>query len=75
MRKFFSIIGMLIWTVVLLIVGILGSIFLGKVEADAAQKSLEILFGIIMVIVGYGGAIATALMTIANFFKIKTKAV
>lgn len=76
MRKFFSIIGLIVATVVLVIIGIVGSVTLEKINEQIINPSIVATYlAIGFVVGGFGGAVATGCMAIANFFKIKTKQV
>ncbi len=72
MRKFLSVFGLLALTVVLAIVGIvcLVGITNGNISVDGITPENALL--IAGTIGGLGGAIATAILTIANFFTAKT---
>lgn len=76
MKKFISTIGYIVFVVVLAIIGILGIIGYTNFEASVMIADKLTPIGAIMVammVVGFGGAIASAFFAVANFFKEKTK--
>lgn len=78
MRKFLSTIGYLWLTIVMVVVGILGVIGFDSPGAFVEIGDTLTVNGVLMVVlmvVGFGGAISTAILTIANFFKQKIKTV
>ena len=70
MRKFLSVIGLIVSAVVLLIVGIVCVVGLKDLNVDSINFANALL--IAGTIGGFGGAIGTGIMAIANFFTAKT---
>ena len=70
MRKFLSVIGLGLLTAVLIVIGIV-SVTLIK-DANIGTINSENLLPIIGTIGGFGGGIATGILTVANFFSAKT---
>lgn len=70
MRKFLSVIGLIVSAIVLLIVGIVCVVGLKDVNVDSINFGNALL--IAGTIGGFGGAIGTGIMAIANFFTAKT---
>lgn len=70
MRKFLSVIGLIVSAVVLLIVGIVCVVGLKDLNVDSINFENALL--IAGTIGGFGGAIGTGIMAIANFFTAKT---
>lgn len=76
MKKFISTIGWVIFIVVLIVIGILGIIGYTNFESSMIVADKLTATGAIMVSLmagGFGGAIASGFMGLANFFKEKTK--
>ncbi len=70
MRKFLSVIGLGFLTAVLIVIGIVSV----AIIKDTSTNSINIdnLLPIIGTIGGFGGGIATGILTVANFFSAKT---
>ncbi|MEG2245434.1 MAG: hypothetical protein RSA40_03145 [Malacoplasma sp.] len=82
MKKFISTIGYIVFVVVLVIIGIMGIVALtndtlagnaGGVTDTADKLTVAGAVAVSLVVGGFGGAIASGFMALANFFKEKTK--
>ncbi|MEG1820896.1 MAG: hypothetical protein RR201_01495 [Malacoplasma sp.] len=81
MKKFISTIGYIVFVVVLVIIGIMGIIALtndtvsgfGAITDSADKLTVFGAVAVSLVVGGFGGAIASGFMALANFFKEKTK--
>ncbi|MEF9985436.1 MAG: hypothetical protein RR697_03640 [Malacoplasma sp.] len=78
MKKFISTIGYIVFVVVLVIIGIMGIVALTDAASGSITDSADKLTPtgaiiVSLVVGGFGGAIASGFMALANFFKEKTK--
>lgn len=75
MRKFLSVIGLIVSAIALLIVGIICVVGLKDYQDLTSIDTIDAANALLIAgtIGGFGGAIGTGIMAIANFFTAKTR--